>query len=70
MIGGRPSFIDSPYFVMEEDNWHLKEGAPAELVKEFNDYMNSGNELMEGSDKPVKKSMTTQIDDMLKLSLN
>ena len=70
MIGGRPSFIDSPYFVMEEDNWHLKEGAPAELVKEFNDYMNSGNELMEGSDKPVKKSMTDQIDDMLKLSLN
>lgn len=65
MIGGRPSFMDSPYFVMEEDNWHLKEGAPAELVKEFNDYMNSGNELMEEPEKPVKKSMTEQINEML-----
>ena len=55
MIGSRPSFMDSPYFVMEEDNWHLKEGAPAKLVKEFNDYMNSGEELMKGSEKPVRK---------------
>lgn len=65
MIGSRPSFMDSPYFVMEEDNWHLKEGAPAETVKEFNDYMNSGEELMKGSEKPVKKSMTDQINEML-----
>lgn len=32
----RPNFIDSPFFVMEEDNWHLKPGAPPEVVKEFN----------------------------------
>ena len=34
-----PKFIDSPYFVMEMDNWHLKDGAPAEVVREFNEYM-------------------------------
>lgn len=32
----RPDFIDSPYFVGEPDNWHLKPGAPKEVVKEFN----------------------------------
>jgi hypothetical protein len=34
-----PKFIDSPYFVMEVDNWHLKPGAPPEVVKEFDQYM-------------------------------
>lgn len=34
-----PSFWDNPYFVPEPDNWHLKEGAPAELKKEFEKYM-------------------------------
>lgn len=36
-----PKFFDSPYFVDEPGNWHLKPGAPAEVVKEFNDYMKS-----------------------------
>lgn len=35
----KPKFVDSPYFVAEEDNWHLKEGAPEEVVKEFEEYM-------------------------------
>ena len=35
----KPSFFDSPYFVMETDNWHLKENAPEELKKEFHEYM-------------------------------
>lgn len=35
----RPSFWDSPYFVPEPDNWHLKPGAPEEVVREFNEYM-------------------------------
>lgn len=34
-----PSFIDSPFFVMEDENWHLLDGAPEELVKEFEEYM-------------------------------
>ena len=36
-----PSFIDSPYFVEEPFNWHLKEDAPEELKKEFEEYMKS-----------------------------
>ena len=35
----KPNFVDSPYFVPEENNWHLKEGAPEEVVKEFEEYM-------------------------------
>lgn len=62
MIGARPRFMDSPFFVMEEDNWHLKEGAPEDVVKEFNDYMN-GDGLM--NRKTVKKSFTDQIESLL-----
>lgn len=36
----RPDFFDSPYFVMEPDNWHLKEGAPEDVRKEFEEFMN------------------------------
>ena len=39
-----PSFWDSPYFVPEPDNWHLKETAPEELKKEFEKYMKVGEE--------------------------
>ena len=35
----KPKFIDSPYFVDEEDNWHLKEGAPPEVIQEFEEFM-------------------------------
>lgn len=35
MIHTRPSFIDSPFFVGEPGNWHLKPGAPKEVQKEF-----------------------------------
>ena len=34
-----PNFIKSPYFVPEFGNWHLKDGAPKEVVDEFNEYM-------------------------------
>lgn len=63
MIGSRPRFMDSPYFVDELFNWHLKEGAPADIVKEFNDYMNEDKLLK--PEKPVKKSFTEKIDDLL-----
>lgn len=38
MING-PTFINSPYFVSEQDNWHLKPGAPKEVQEEFNAFM-------------------------------
>ena len=41
----RPAFVDSPYFVPEEDNWHLKPGAPPEVQKEFDEYMKYEEEL-------------------------
>lgn len=39
----RPSFLDSPYFVDEYGNWHLKDDAPEELKKEFEAYMKDGD---------------------------
>ncbi len=47
MMGARPDFIDSPFFVMEEDNWHLLPGAPEEVIKEFNEYMKDMIETIE-----------------------
>ena len=37
--GIAPKFLDSPYFVMEPCNWHLKPGAPKEIVEEFEEFM-------------------------------
>jgi len=34
-----PKFITSPYFVSEVGNWHLKPGAPKEVVEEFESFM-------------------------------
>ena len=44
MSTAKLKFVDSPYFVPEEDNWHLKEGAPEEVVKEFEEYMKYSKE--------------------------
>lgn len=35
----KPNFVDSPYFVPETDNWHLKDGAPKEIQEEFEEFM-------------------------------
>lgn len=42
-----PSFFTSEWFVPEVDNWHLKEGAPEEVQKEFNEYMKAEKEAEE-----------------------
>jgi hypothetical protein len=34
-----PDFFTSEFFVPEVDNWHLKDGAPPEVVEEFEAYM-------------------------------
>lgn len=44
MMAGRPKFMDSPYFVMEFDNWHLLPGAPEDIVKEFEEFMANDDE--------------------------
>ena len=63
MIGPRPNFMDSPYFVMEEDNWHLKPNAPKEVVDEFNKFMKDDSLL---DNKALKKSFSEQIDDIIR----
>lgn len=39
MITSAPSFINSPYLIIDEKGWRLKDDAPAELKREFEDYM-------------------------------
>ncbi len=46
----RPSFFDSPYFVEEYGNWHLKDDAPEELKKEFELYMKESVLVIEGEE--------------------
>ena len=41
------NFTDSPYFVPEIDNWHLKEDAPEEVKKEFEEYIKYSDECEE-----------------------
>ena len=43
----RPKFIDSPYFVREDNNWHLKEEAPKDVKEEFEEYEKYEKELEE-----------------------
>lgn len=45
MIGLEPKFLSSPYFVGERFNWHLKPGAPKDIVDEFNAYMEALNSM-------------------------
>ena len=40
-----PKFIDSEYFYIDDDGWHLKEGAPEEVQKEFDEYMSAPDEV-------------------------
>lgn len=35
----KPDFCNSPFFVAEPGNWHLKPGAPEEMKKEFEKMM-------------------------------
>ncbi|MEA4812262.1 MAG: hypothetical protein VB108_06805 [Anaerolineaceae bacterium] len=54
----RPSFMDSSYFVLEPNNWHLLPGAPKEIVEAFNAFM---KELEESySDKEEKEYPQTK----------
>ena len=39
MTTDMPNFINSPYLIVDEKGWRLKENTPKELEKEFNEYM-------------------------------
>lgn len=64
MIGPRPNFVDSPYFVADPGNWHLKPGAPQDIVDEFTAYMVA----MEPPTAP--KITAKEIEDQLKADQN
>ena len=34
-----PSFINSPYLIIDEKGWRLKDNAPDELKREFDEFM-------------------------------
>ena len=34
-----PNFVKSPFFVGETNNWHLLQGAPIEVKKEFDEWV-------------------------------
>lgn len=55
MTQTQPKFFNSPFFVMEQDNWHLKPGAPESVRKEFDEYMRPSNEF---TIEPVAKSFS------------
>jgi hypothetical protein len=55
MTPNRPDFIDSPYFVMEKGNWHLKDGAPRHIVDEFREFMGLKNPTFDHTTAPVVK---------------
>lgn len=57
LIGKKPKFIDSPYFVGEPGNWHLKPNAPKEVIKEFNKFMKEDN-----PEPPNKQTEVLELD--------
>ena len=42
-----PNFIDSEFFVPEFGNWHLKPGAPEDVVNEFEEWKKQNEEAKE-----------------------
>ena len=42
-------FFHSPYFIDEPDNWHLKEDAPEDIKKEFEEAMKQYREPCNGA---------------------
>lgn len=38
-----PKFINSPYLIIDEQGWRLKENAPKQLKEEFKKYMEEVN---------------------------
>lgn len=55
MTGNIPKFMDSPYFVRELFNWHLKPGAPKEVVDEFNAYMKATSFATDGDVEEIEE---------------
>ena len=58
MSSVKMNFVNSEYFVPEQDNWHLKEGAPEEIKKEFENIyalIQSNDDRIERTNRRVDK---------------
>lgn len=55
MIGLRPTFFDSPYFVDDIEKPYLLPGAPPEVVQEFNEYFDLVKEFSDTGMRPAPK---------------
>lgn len=33
-----PKFAESPYFIAEDNNWHITDDAPKEVMDEFDEF--------------------------------
>ena len=54
----RPTFIDSPNFVMEPDNWHLTDNATEEEKKQIVDYrLEKSKKTLEDAKKVIELEM-------------
>jgi len=58
----QPNFINSPYFVGEPGNWHLKAGAPADVEEEFTLFMQD----LAGNEPPQRPSVEDILRDLSK----
>lgn len=45
MSRARPDFIDSEYFYIDDAGWHLRDGAPEDAKKEFEEYMSIPDDI-------------------------
>ena len=57
MLTFKTGFMDSEYAYWDEDGWHLKEGAPADVQKEFDEYMSMSSGSITLPDFLTKKSI-------------
>jgi hypothetical protein len=64
MSVARPSFLDSPYFYYDESgNMRLRDGAPVEVVKEFEEFI-EGTDEYNVPDFPAKALTEEDLKDL------
>lgn len=40
----KPDFVDDPHFYIDDEGFHLRDGAPPEVVAEFEEFMEQQEE--------------------------
>lgn len=42
-----PGFVKDPHFYIDDDGFHLRDGAPPDIVREFEEFMKTQREAEE-----------------------